>query len=266
MLLVIDVGNSHTVAGLYRGDELLGHWRLKSDRAKTDDEIAVHYHALFSMLEVDTLDITGVILASVVPTLESSWKSCCRKYFFKHLQDKIFVVSAECVRDMIGIKLPRLDEVGADRLVNGIAAYKMVNKPLIVIDFGTAITFDCVNHNCEYIGGAIMPGVAISLDALSSKTAKLPHIDVSKKPESVIGTTTVEAMNIGVVHGYGSMIDGMVEKISKEMMADGSEQPVVVATGGMASVIAPATSSIKHVDQLLTLKGLKYIYETKVIG
>ena len=193
MLLVIDVGNSQTVTGLYAGEELIGHWRLKSDRAKTDDEIAVHYHSLFSMLGVDTGDISGVVLASVVPTLESAWRSCCSKYFFSHIKERIFVVSAESVRDLITIRLPNPGEVGADRLVNGIAAYREYPTNLVVIDFGTAITFDCVSADCEYLGGAILPGVAISLDALSSRTAKLPHIDVNRIPERVIGTSTVAA-------------------------------------------------------------------------
>lgn len=263
MLLVIDVGNSHTVTGLYDGDKLVGKWRLKSDRAKTDDEIAVHYHSLFSMVGLNTADIAGVVLASVVPTLERAWLSCCRKYFFTHLQEAIYVVSAKSVSDMISVKLANPGEVGADRLVNGIAAYNQYQMPLVVIDFGTAITFDCVQRGCEYIGGAILPGISISLDALSSKTAKLPHIAVTSSPERVIGTTTVEAMTSGITFGYGSMIDGMIRNIRHEMTGSENGECKVIATGGMASVISPNASTIDVVDPLLTLTGLKMIYDHK---
>lgn len=266
MLLVIDVGNSHTVTGLYEGDKLRGQWRLKSDRAKTDDEIGVHYHSLFSMTGIDTREVSGVVLASVVPSLESAWVSCCSKYFFTHLQKKIFVVSADSVQDMICIRLPNPGEVGADRLVNGIAAFRRFKKPVVVIDFGTAITFDCVSGSCEYLGGAILPGIAISLDALSSRTAKLPQIDISKKPASAIGKSTVEAMTSGIVYGYGGMIDGVIQRIRKEMTGSENGDMEVVATGGMASIIAPATQSIQHVDPLLTLEGLKIIFNQKVGG
>lgn len=264
MLLVIDVGNSHTVTGLYEGEKLVGQWRLKSDRAKTDDEIAVHYHSLFSMIGVNTKDVSGVVLASVVPALETAWRSCCQKYFFTHLEEELFVVSSRTVRDMIEIRLPYPEEVGADRLVNGIAAYNRFKKPLVVIDFGTAITFDCVSGDCAYLGGAILPGIAISLDALSSRTAKLPQIDVSRKPDTAIGKSTVEAMTSGIVYGYGGMIDGVIANIREEMTGAPDGDMEVIATGGMASVIAPATTSIQHVDPLLTLAGLKVIYDVKV--
>lgn len=264
MLLVIDVGNSHTVTGLYDGDQLIGKWRFKSDRAKTADEIAVHYHSLFAMEGINTEAISCVVLASVVPTLETALISCCRKYFFSQLTEPVFVVSSQSVDDMVTVSVPHAGEVGADRLVNSIAAYNLYEKPLIVIDFGTAITFDCVQSGCEYVGGVILPGIAISLDALSSRTAKLPHIDVTEPPENVIGTTTVGAMTSGIVYGYGSMIDGMVQRIQAEMISSDSGDVKVVATGGMASVIAPYSAAIDTVDPLLTLTGLKMIYDYKL--
>jgi type III pantothenate kinase len=175
----------------------------------------------------------------------------------------MLVISSTNVADMIQIKLPNPDEVGADRLVNAIAAFQRYRCNLVVIDFGTAITFDCITSRCEYLGGAILPGIAISLEALSTKTAKLPHIDVTSPPESIIGKSTVEAMKSGILHGNGAMIDGMIAQIGKELSGSGNEEMKVVATGGMASLIAPYSTAIDHVDPLLTLEGLKIIYEYK---
>lgn len=263
MLFVIDVGNSHTVTGLYDDERLVGKWRLKSDRNQTDDELAIQYHTLFSMEGINTGDISGVVLASVVPTLETAWILCSRKHFFGHLTEQMLVVSNTNVADMISIRLPNPGEVGADRLVNAIAAYQKHQCNLVVVDFGTAITFDCVNAQCEYLGGAIVPGIAISLEALATKTAKLPHIDVSEAPAGIIGTSTVEAMKSGILHGYGALLDGMIAGIRKELITPDEIRMKVVATGGMASLIAPYCSAIDHIDHLLTLEGLKIIYKKK---
>jgi len=263
MLFVIDVGNSHTVTGLYDGERLVGKWRLKSDRKQTADELAISYHTLFKMEGIDTGKITGVVLASVVPTLESAWVTCCKTKFFHHLQEPVLVVSNTNVSEMITIKLPNPSEVGADRLVNAIAAYRKFQTHLVVVDFGTAITFDCVTSRCEYLGGAIVPGVAISLEALSTKTAKLPHIDVSDGPDHVIGTSTVEAMKAGILYGYGAMLDGMIAKIKMELTTKDDRRMMVIATGGMASIVAPYATVIDHIDPLLTLEGLREIYHVK---
>lgn len=263
MLFVIDVGNSHTVTGLYNGDRLVGKWRLKSDRRQTADELAISYHTLFGMEGIDTRSISGVVLASVVPSLEAAWKTCCDKQFFQHLQTPVLIVSDTNVTDMITIKLPHPEEVGADRLVNAIAAYQEFRTNLVVVDFGTAITFDCITSRCEYLGGAIVPGVAISLEALSSKTAKLPHIDVSSGTARIIGRSTVEAMKGGILYGYGAMLDGMIARIRQELTTPEDSQMTVVATGGMANIVAPYTSSIDHIDPLLTLEGLRLIYSAK---
>ncbi len=266
MLLVIDIGNSHTVTGLYKKDRLIGQWRMKSDIAKTDDEIAAHYHALFSMVGISVQDISGVILASVVPALETVWKSCCKKYLLKDNGKKIISVSAKTLAGLINIALPNPKEIGTDRLVNGISAYEQLKRPLVVVDFGTAITFDCVAADCTYVGGAILPGVAISLEALATRTAPLPHIDIHKLPEKVIGTNTVEAMTSGIIYGYGAMIDGMIDRIEQEMLGDSNEELGVIATGGMAPIITPASRRITQVDQLITLKGLVHIYEQTVLA
>ena len=263
MLFVIDVGNSHTVTGLYDGEQLVGKWRLKSDRKQTADELAISYHTLFGMEGIDTGKIKGVVLASVVPTLESAWATCCKTKFFQHLDEPLLVVSNANVNEMITIKLPNPGEVGADRLVNAIAAYRKFRTHLVVVDFGTAITFDCVTSRCEYLGGAIVPGVAISLEALSTKTAKLPHIDVSDGPDHVIGKSTVEAMKAGILYGYGAMLDGMIAKIKTELTTPEDPQMTVIATGGMATIVAPYTTTIDHIDPLLTLEGLRHIFYAK---
>lgn len=260
MLLVVDIGNSHTVTGLFSSGTLSHQWRLHSDRQATPDELAVRYNALLQMAKLTTADIDGIIIASVVPTLETAWIQCCKKYFRARFAENLFVVQQQSIRNLISVKLDNPDEVGADRLVNGIGAWEQFRSNLIVIDFGTAITFDCITKNCEYLGGTILPGIAISLDALASRTAKLPHIDVTSGPKKVIGKSTVQAMKSGILFGYGAMINGLVVKIKEEMDETGTEAFHVIATGGMASLIAPYANSIDHIDPLLTLRGLEIIY------
>jgi type III pantothenate kinase len=259
MLFVIDVGNSHTVIGLYDGENLRGHWRIKSDRNQTPDEIAIQFNALFAMAGLDHLTITGIMLSSVVPSLEAAWVSCCTKHFPDNLNSQPFIVNGESLKELITIKTDYPSEVGADRLVNGVAAWSQYRTDLIVIDFGTAITFDCVTGKCEYIGGVILPGVAISLEALSSKAAKLPHIDISTGPASIIGKNTVDAMKSGVLHGYGAMIDGLVDILGKELGSD-SKSLNIIATGGMAGLIIPYCRKVNRIEPMLTLQGLYHIY------
>ena len=260
MLFVVDIGNSHTVSGLYRDGHLLGHWRLNSDRDRSADELALRYHALFSMVGIDQREISNIVIASVVPTLETAWVSCCEKYFSSSLINPPLVVSADSLRGLIKILVDQPDEVGADRLVNAIAAWHQYRQDLVIIDFGTAITFDCVSKDCSYLGGAILPGIAISLDALAARTAKLPRIDISTPPASVIGTSTVKAMRSGILHGYGCLIDGLLAKIAVEMRHT-SDELQVIATGGMAQLISPYAKGINVIDSLLTLKGLRLIHE-----
>ncbi len=264
MFFVIDIGNSHTVTGLYGKNKLIGKWRLKSDNKSTADELAISYNALFAMAGIDKTEIKGIILASVVPTLETAWIKCCKKHFSDNLLSDIFIVAVNDIKDLISVKLDNPREVGADRLVNSIAAWSMYKCKLVVIDFGTAITFDCITEKCEYLGGSILPGIAISLEALASKTAKLPHIDVAEKPLAIIGKTTAQAMRSGILYGYGAMIDGLVKGIRSEMTKQPTEELKVIATGGMAELIAPFSTSIDIIDPMLTLKGLKIIYNKKV--
>jgi len=256
MLLAIDVGNSQTVCGIFKHDTLISHWRLKTDRQKTADELAARFHALFAMQNVSFSDITGVVIASVVPTQQQAWQEFSRNYL-----DYIpLLINSQNIKTTIKIVTDNPEEVGADRIVNAEAAFEEYKNNLIVVDFGTAITFDCISAAGEYLGGAIMPGMAISLDALANKTAKLPRVDISTPPKHAIGSNTVEAIKSGLLFGYGSMVDGLVKKLSQEFSAS----PQVIATGGMAEALAAYSDTIKIVDPMLTLKGLQLLHEKNI--
>lgn len=261
MLFVIDVGNSHTVVGVFENNTLKAQWRIASERHRTPDEIAVQFTSLFMMAGISKDSISGIILSSVVPSLEAAWVNCCNKHFSSGLKKPPFVVNHESINELIGVDIDYPKEVGADRLVNSIAGWYQCKTDLIVIDFGTAITFDCVTRDCNYIGGTILPGVAISLEALSSRAAKLPHIDISTKPQHAIGKNTEDAMKSGILHGYGAMIDGLITILSKEINTDGQDVNTI-ATGGMANIVIPYSGKVSVIDQLLTLKGLNHIYTT----
>lgn len=252
MLLVIDVGNSHTVSGLYDNEQLVCQWRLKTDRRKTADELAARFHSLLGMRGLVFNDISAVALASVVPTQQHAWVK------FAEQAGWPLMVVGPGTRTGVKILIDNPAEVGADRLVNAVAALDRFHQALIVVDFGTAITFDCVSGNREYLGGAIVPGIAISLDALSMRTAKLPRVDISAPPPHSIGGNTVDAIKSGILNGYASLVDGMISKLSKDF---GETEPEVIATGGMAEIIAPYTEKIKIIDPVLTLNGLRLIYE-----
>ncbi len=253
MLIAIDVGNSHTVSGIFENNKLLYHWRIKTDRKKTADELAARFHTFFTMNEIRFRDISDAVLASVVPTQQAAWVDFCNDLNWQLLQvnDKFTQTGMKVLTD-------RPEEVGADRIVNSAAAYEIVGNALIAIDFGTAITFDCVSDSGDYLGGSIVPGISISLDALSNRTAKLPRVDISKPPPSPIGKNTVDAIKSGILYGYGSLVDGVIEKLKKEF---NNKKPAVIATGGMAMLIQPYTTSIERVEPMLTLQGLKLIHE-----
>lgn len=262
MLFVIDIGNSHTVTGVYKDDALLAKWRVKSDRSRTTDELAIRYHTLFGIAGISPASITHIVISSVVPQLETSWVKMCHQYFISSQHNPPFIVNHKTVNNLITVDIDTPSEVGADRLVNGIAAWHQYKQELIVIDFGTAITFDCVSRDCCYLGGMILPGIALSLDALASKTAKLPQIDISSAPQTVIGKNTVDAMHNGAIYGYGAMITGITERIKSEMSVDKDSDVKVLATGGIAEIISPYSSMIDSVDPMLTLKGLKIIHDS----
>lgn len=259
MLLAVDVGNTHTVSGVFAKTGLVAQWRLKSDRDRTGDELAIRYHSLFQMAGISMQDISGFALSSVVPTLETAWIAYADRYFGHQLLAPPLTVN-HTTRTAITIATENPSEVGADRIVNSVAAWERFQQELIVIDFGTAITFDCVNNQGEYLGGAIMPGIAISLDALAGRTAKLPRVDIDKPPPAAIGNNSIDAIRSGLMLGFGGMVDRMVERISREL----SPQPQnvkIIATGGMAKLIAPYSDYLQDIDPLLTLKGLKIIHQ-----
>ena len=259
MLLTVDVGNSHTVSGVFQGDKLLADWRLKSDRDRTADELAIRYHSLFQMAGLKSKDISGFIVSSVVPTLETVWLEFANKYYARKLQCPPLAVS-HLTNTGITVATENPVEVGADRIVNAVAAWETYKDNLIVIDFGTAITFDCVNDRREYLGGTIHPGIGISLDALASRTAKLPRVDIDTKPKKKIGDTTVSAIHSGMLYGFGGLVDRMVDILARELAPDATRVKTV-ATGGMAHLVEPYTRTIDSIDPLLTLEGLRLIHE-----
>ena len=260
MLFVIDIGNTHTVAGIYKNSQILKQWRIKTDSKMTADELGINYHNLFSMSTIRSGAVEGIIMSSVVPQLEASYCEVFPALFPSVDRSRIFRVNHESVSRLIKICIDTPAEVGADRLVNGIAAHALCQSNTVVIDFGTAITFDCISQQCEYLGGLILPGLKIALGALSDKAAKLPQIDISIPPKQVIGTSTVSAMKSGVMNGYGAMIDGLVARICGEMQTDLSGPISILATGGMASLIQPFAPAIQRVEPNLTLHGLHLIY------
>lgn len=258
MLFTVDVGNSHTVSGVFYGQNLIHQWRLKSDRDRTADELAIRYHSIFQMEGIDKNEITGFIIGSVVPTLETSWLDFAAKHLINCSTPPIAVSHQTDTGITVLTENPA--EVGADRIVNAVAAWNRYKTALLVIDFGTAITFDCVSSRGEYLGGTIHPGIGISLDALAGRTAKLPRIDINTTPVTVIGNTTVSAIRSGILHGFGGLIDRMVSLLSREMISAG-EKINIIATGGMARLIAPYSTSLDTIDPLLTLTGLRLIHE-----
>ncbi|MCG6929858.1 MAG: type III pantothenate kinase [Desulfofustis sp.] len=260
MILVIDIGNTHTVAGIIDDETILHKWRVKTDAAMTADELAIQFHNLFSLASLDTTRIGGVVLASVVPQLDSAYHQCCASLCRHRQPAEIITVSSDTVASIVTVKLEHPAEIGADRLVNAIGAFDRCRSNAVVIDFGTAITFDCISGKCEYLGGMILPGMHVAISALSSRTAKLPQIDLHRPPDKVIGTSTVSAMKSGLMFGYGEMIEGLIKRVRNEMEQQGYLNPHIFATGGMASVLIDLVPSIHTIDPDLTLRGLSIIH------
>jgi type III pantothenate kinase len=250
MLLAIDIGNTNTVFAVYSGEKLLAHWRCQSIATRSADEYAAFLQSVFSLEGLDWKKLDDVIISSVVPETDFHSKKFCEKY----LKRKPILVGLEQVP--IKVDLDRPEEVGADRLVNALAIKEFYKVPAIVIDFGTATTFDVIDAKGRYAGGAIAPGINLSVEALHRAAAKLPRVNV-KKPRSVIGKNTVSAIQSGIFFGYLGLIEGIVANISKEMGA----KPFVIATGGLAPLFEPHTKTIQAVDDELTLKGLLRIYQ-----
>ena len=251
MLLAIDSGNTNIVFAVYDGDTLRGEWRASTDSERTADELGVWLTQLLTIEGLNRLDITSAIIASVVPAMVFGLKTLCRRYF----KCEPLVVGDEGVDLGLSILLDRPEEVGADRLVNAVAAHKYYKGPLIVIDFGTATTFDVVDGEGNYCGGAISPGINLSLEALHMAAAKLPRVAIGR-PRQVIGRATVPAMQSGIFWGYVGLIEGLVKRIKEEFGSD----MLVLATGGLAPLFAEATKVINALDADLTLRGLLEIH------
>src|SRR4029079_10717230 len=255
MLLAIDVGNSNIVLGVFDGTALVQSWRLQTLRERTSDELGLLVDGLFAHSRIERVQVRGVVLGSVVPPLTGTIRAMVERYFG---------VPALVVEPGANTGMPILyetpSEVGADRIVNAIAAHEKYGgagaHPIIVVDFGTATTLDAISAKGEYLGGAICPGVQISADALFQRAARLPRIDV-RKPPRVVGRTTVGAMESGLFYGYVGMVEGLVRRMNDELGGGA----LCVATGGLAAVIAPETKLIDHVDIDLTLKGLRLVWE-----
>lgn len=251
MLLCVDIGNTNILLGLYDGDALGPHWRLATVHERMPDEFAMQLLALFTYEGILPAQVTGVAIASGVATLTGVWRELCRNYL--HLEP--LVVNGQ-MQTELRILYDSPSSVGADRIVDAVAAFRRYGGPLCIVDFGTATTFEAVTAAGEYLGGAIVPGIHISADALYQRATKLPKVDL-ERPPSAIGRNTIHAMQSGLLFGYASLVEGMVARFKNEL----GPNTKVVGTGGLAPIMAEATDVLEHIDPWLTLEGLKIVYE-----
>jgi type III pantothenate kinase len=250
VLLTIDIGNTNVTLGVFDGDSIRADWRLRSSRHASRDEVGMYLKALFQHAGLAASDLDGVCIASVVPPLTGTYVQACEQY----LQNVPLVVETG-VKTGVKVKVAEPRSVGADRIVNACAVKEKVGGPAIVVDFGTATTFDALDEDGNYLGGAIAPGLEIAADSLSGRTAKLPRVELVVPPK-VIGKTTIDAIRSGLVYGYVALVEGMIDRISEEL----GDEPIVVATGGLATLISSLTDSIDRVEPNLTLDGLRIIW------
>lgn len=251
MLLVIDVGNTNTVLGVFKEDILVHDWRIRTIRDTTADEFNVLANALFSDKGLDRAAIKKTVISSVVPSAVPILDAFCERY----LNLTPLWINPDSVKKLMPILYNNPNEVGADRIVNAVAAYDKYKTSMIIIDFGTATTFDVISSKGEYLGGAIVPGVMIASEALFQKASRLPRVEIFKAPSAVIGKDTIESIKSGIIYGNAAMVDGMVERMAKEM----GESPKILATGGLAPLIFELSNTIERVEQSLTLEGLRLI-------
>jgi type III pantothenate kinase len=251
MLLAIDVGNTQTHVGAFDGSELVEHWRFSTDREATGDEIAIMIVGLLRLRGIEFSDVDAEAISSVVPRLVPEY----RQMFARYLDREALIVGPGTKTGM-PIRLDNPRELGADRLVNAVAGYDHCRDACVIVDFGTAITYDAVSNSGEYLGGIIAPGIEISIEALTSRAARLPKVDI-EPPRALIGKSTESSMQSGIVYGFAGQVDGICRRLRKEL----GEGITTIATGGLASVIVDFTETIDLVDDLLTLKGLRLIHE-----
>jgi type III pantothenate kinase len=257
MLLAFDVGNTNIVLGVFKDGNLIQNWRMETDNNKSADEYGMIINQLFSYVGLSTKEVKDVIISTVVPSVLYTLQHLSMKYFNRRA-----IVIGPGIKTGLIVKYDNPKQVGADRIVNAVAAFAKYGGPLVIVDFGTATTFCAVSENSEYLGGTIAPGIKISSDALFEKTAKLPKVEL-ETPGQVICKNTIESMQSGLVYGHMGMVDFIVRKMKEELMRQSTtgKTPTVVATGGLATLITSGIDCIDYVDKMLTLEGLRIIYE-----